>query len=430
MVKKNPRVFIGFCEIAGYNGSLKIGFDELEVDAHFFNLNDHVFSYIGNDVDNSFTRLIKFIDGKVTDRSKGLSVIKFFWMLSYYSCTALLCLWAIPRYDTFIFSFGMSFLRYYDLPVLKFFNKQVIFVYLGSDSRPPYLNRKYYDNSIDFIIKQSQSMKRDIKKVERYADYIINHPPTSHFHERKFVQCLKIGIPTCFKTMHQQAASEANTDSIRILHAPSHSEGKGTDRIRSAISNLEHKGYRIEYVEIVNRPNVEVLLELRRCDFVVDELYSDTIMARFAAEAAFFSKPAIVGGYAEEYDFGTLTAAEIPPVHRCLPEDIEVAIEKLILDVPYRLTLGKSAKEFLDCYWSPRIVAARFLRLIRNDIPDDWLYDPRNIRYLHGWGLTDAQARTLVRRYIEAGGDTALQLDDKPRLVERFREFYNEQACA
>lgn len=419
MVKKHPRVFIGFYEIAGYNGSLKWGFDELGVDAHFFNLNAHLFNYNGAEVDNRFIRLIKFIDGKA---STGVSAMRLFWTLGYRICTALLGLWALPRYDTFIFSFGMSFLRYYDLPVLRFFNKQVIFVYLGSDSRPPYLNRKNYDNSLALIIRQSQSMKRDIKTVEKYADYIINHPPTGHFHERKFVQFMKIGIPTCFKGGEEHTAFTADTGIIRILHAPSH-EGKGTDRIRTAIAALEHKGHRIEYVEIINRPNAEVLLELSRCDFVVDELYSDAIMARFAAEAAYFSKPAIVGGYAEEYDFGTVTAEEMPPVHRCLPEDIEAAIEKLICDVPYRLALGESAREFLNHYWSPCAVAARFLRLISNDIPDDWLYDPRNIRYLHGWGLTDKQARTLVRRYMEAGGDTALQLDDKPRLVERFREF-------
>ena len=429
MAIKNPRVFIGFYEIAGYNGSLKRGFDELGVDAHFFNLNDHLFSYNGTEVDNRFIRLIKFIDGRAAGGSNRLSAMRSFWMLCYRICTVLLGLWALPRYDTFIFSFGMSFLRYYDLPVLKFFNKQVIFVYLGSDSRPPYLNRKNYDNSLAIIIRQSQSMKRDIKTVERYADYIINHPPTGHFHEREFVQFMKIGIPTCFKAAEEHAASAADAGTIRILHAPSH-EGKGTDRIRNAVANLELKGYRIEYVEIINRPNAEVLLELRRCDFVVDELYSDTIMARFAAEAAFFSKPAIVGGYAEEDDFGTITTDEMPPVHRCLPEDIEAAIEKLICDVPYRLALGESAKEFLDRQWSPRVVAARFLRLISNDIPDDWLYDPRNIRYLHGWGLTDEQARTLVRRYIEAGGTSALQLDDKPRLVERFREFSCGQGCA
>lgn len=428
MANKKPRVFIGFYEIAGYNGSLKRGFDELGVDAHFYNLNDHLFSYNGAEVDNRFIRLIKLIDGKAAGCSTGSSALRPVWLLGYRICTALLGLWALPRYDTFIFSFGMSFLHYYDLPVLRFFNKQVIFVYLGSDSRPPYLNRKNYDNSLTLVIRQSQSMKRDIKMVERYADYIINHPPTGHFHERKFVQFMKIGIPTWFRGVEEHAASAADTGVIRILHAPSH-EGKGTDRIRSAIASLEQKGYRIEYVEIINRPNAEVLLELRRCDFVVDELYSDTIMARFAAEAAFFSKPAIVGGYAEEYDFGTVTADEIPPVHRCLPEDIEAAIEKLICDVPYRLALGRSAKEFLDRQWSPRAVAARFLRLISNDVPADWLYDPRNIRYLHGWGLTDEQARTLVRRYIDAGGVSALQLDDKPRLAERFGDFSCGQGC-
>lgn len=428
MVKKSPRVFIGLCEIAGFNGSLKMGLDELGVDAHFINLSDHDFNYDGNFVDNFFTRLIKFFDKKRSDSFKGFIFIRCFWMLFYYTCTVLLCIWAIPRFNTFIFLFGKSFLRYYDLPVLKFFHKQVIFVYLGSDSRPPYLNRKSNDNSFSFIIKQSRTIKRNVNKVERYADYIINHPPTSHFHERKIVQFMKIGIPTGFKAMEQQATTIANADVIRILHAPSHSEGKGTDRIRDAIGNLENKGYRIEYVEIINRPNAEVLSELRRCDFVVDELYSDAIMARFAAEAAFFSKPAIVGGYAKEYDLGTLTADEIPPVHHCLPEEIEAAIEKLILDEPYRVTLGKRAKEFLDGHWAPRVVAARFLRLIRNDVPDDWFYDPQNVRYLHGWGMPSDLARENMKKYLATGDLPALFLADKPDLERLFVEFAHSES--
>ena len=84
---------------------------------------------------------------------------------------------------------------------------------------------------------------------------------------------------------------------IRILHSPSSPEVKGTYLIRQAINALKAKGYPIDYVEIMGKPNTVVIAELEKCDFIVDQLYSDTPMSGFATEAAFFGKTAVVGGY-------------------------------------------------------------------------------------------------------------------------------------
>ncbi|MBU5613378.1 glycosyltransferase [Geomonas azotofigens] len=420
MAHKKPRILIGLCEIAGYNGSLQSGFEALGVRADFYDLSCHAFAYQGTRVENPLVSLIRRLDG-MANSNRGAAA-RFPWLVLYYFCTALLCLWTLPRYDSYIFTFGRSFLRCYDLPLLKFLGKQVIFIYLGSDSRPPYLNRKSHELDVTAIWRQTRAVKLCVRRVERWADYIVNHPPTSHFHERKVVQFMKMGIPTWFAPPPPSSAPGAS-EGVRILHAPSHSEGKGTDRIREAIANLRKKGHRIDYVEITNRPNAEVLHELERCDFVVDELYSDTLMARFASEAAFFGKPAVVGGYAQEKDLGTLTALEIPPVHHCSPAQIEAAIEKLVVDEAYRTDLGRRAKEFLGRQWSSRVVAERFLRLINNEAPTEWFFDPAELRYLYGWGMPDELARQSLRRYLSQGGEAALCLDDKPELVRRFREF-------
>jgi hypothetical protein len=423
MVKMSQRVFIGLNEISGYNTSLVKGFKKIGVDAHFFDLSDHPFNYENNRVNNLLLKAIRFFGAKSSGSHPKSRLIGRLWTACRLITTFYLFIWALTKFDTFIFTFGRSFFRNYDLPILKYFDKQLIFVYLGSDSRPPFINRKCHDDSLGVTVKNSLAIKESIKKVERYADYIINSPTSGHFHEKKFLQFMKIGIPTYIRVAERKIVSDANDDTIRILHAPSHIEGKGTGEIRKAIDNLKNKGHHIKYVEIINLPNSDVLFELSRCDFVIDELYSDTIMARFAAEAAFFSKPAIVGGYAKGADFGTLTAEETPPVHHCFPEEIESAVEKLIIDIPYRTTLGIRAKEFLDSSWKPEEVAARFHRLIRNDVPADWYFDPADICYLHGWGITEAKARTYLHSYLSACGCSALQLDDKTSLLARFEKF-------
>jgi len=270
--------------------------------------------------------------------------------------------------------------------------------------------------------------KKIIMLIEKYADVIVDNPPTSHLHERKVVCSGRIGFPV---SLDYGVIPESRTDDqvIRILHAPSHMEGKGTEQIRTAIKNLQNKGYAIDYVEIINKPNSFVLKQLSGCDFIVDELYSDAIMAGFATEAAFFGKPAVVGGYATIGDMGNLPEECIPPVHHCHPDHVEQAIEKLIIDKSYRVDLGFRAKQFLDRYWTARSVAERYLRLLKGDYPDDWLYDPKDIRYLHGWGLNEKFLKENIRAVLSTGGREALQLSDKPVLEQMYLDFaFSEKA--
>ncbi len=121
---------------------------------------------------------------------------------------------------------------------------------------------------------------------------------------RPFVNYFRIGMPrprsqqvemTADSEDHYEARSALRP--TRILHAPSHPRAKGTDRIRLAVESLRSKGYEIEYTELTNAANAEVLAHLHECDFVIDQLYSDTPMATFAAEAADVGRPSVVGGY-------------------------------------------------------------------------------------------------------------------------------------
>jgi hypothetical protein len=102
---------------------------------------------------------------------------------------------------------------------------------------------------------------------------------------------------------------------------------------------------------------------------------------------------------------------------------MEAAIETLIVDTAYRHELGAKAKQFAETNWAPKAVAARYLRLIHGDVPADWLFDPRQLRYLHGCGLPEARTKELVREVIACGGVDALQLQDKPELERLFVEF-------
>src|SRR5206468_9989151 len=151
----------------------------------------------------------------------------------------------------------------------------------------------------------------------------------------------------------------------------------------------------------------------------------DVSMAGFAAEAAMFGKPAIVGTYAKEDLERPFhhTQMGMPPVHLCHPEGIEMAIEKLIVDKEYRLELGGNAREFVQDNWTAKKVAERYLRLIEGSIPQDWVCDPQDIRYMHGACLPEERVKRLLRAVVEEGGKAALQLSDKPELERLLLQF-------
>jgi hypothetical protein len=198
---------------------------------------------------------------------------------------------------------------------------------------------------------------------------------------------------------------------------------KGTSQIIEILTRLRNKGHEIELVQIQGMPNEVVLQELARCDFIVDQLYSDSPMAAFATEAALFGKPAVVGGYFAEGIEKCIEPADFPPSLYVEPDDLEMAIERLIVDTEFRLRLGKQARQFVLTRWCPMGVAGRYLQLLNDDIPSDWWCDPDRVDYLSGCGLPRVRSKLLVGLLLKHYGASALQVQDKPYLERDLVEF-------
>lgn len=424
------KIFIGLTEVSGYYSGLKKGFDELGVKAEFVSLHTHPFNYGEIKGQSLIPMLARYcVTKRVSLPPHSLS--RAFWLLMVLATRIILFIWAVSKFDVFILGGGSSFFRFLDLRILKFFNRKIMYVFHGTDSRPAYIdgffegiessNNKISELALSTYLKSTQRRKYEVSIIEKYADYIISHPGYAQYLKRPFVSFLSIGVPRI--GMSNASLPTEIKSHITILHSPSQMAGKGTKQIREAISRLQEKGYKIKYVEIAGRPNSEVLVHLQQCDFVVDQVYSDTPMAGFVAEAAFYGKPAVVGGYYSAKIKNDIPSKYVPPSLFCRPESIEQAIEKLCTDLNYRQKLGLEAKEFVESNWSAKVVASRFIQLINGEAPEDWLINPINIDYLLGCGLQENTIRLIIKSLLESYGNKALQLSDKPDLEKMFVEF-------
>jgi hypothetical protein len=237
---------------------------------------------------------------------------------------------------------------------------------------------------------------------------------------------LALGLPFSEKTDYRPSISvmlPTRHSSIRILHSPSHSAAKGSPLILNAIKSLRDKGYSIEFVLLHGKPNEEVMVEIQCCDFVVDQVYSDFPLAGFATEAAWFGKPAVVGGYAFDYLKTLVPEGMWPPSKTCHPDQIEQAIESLIVNPEERLRLGAEVQMFVRDKWNAAEVARRYLRIIEGDIPGEWWLDPHSVTYLEGAGQPIERTKENIRQMVEQFGVESLQLSHRPDLEQAFLNF-------
>jgi glycosyltransferase involved in cell wall biosynthesis len=420
----HPRIFIGLTDIAGYYSNLKYGFDSLGIKSVFINSEKNAFKYIitGNP---EWANLVNKLFERIRYIPRSNLLFKGLRVLLKIILKCILFPFILSSYDVFLFGFNSTFLNYLDLPILKFFKKKIIYVFNGSDSRPPYLNGNFKNFSRNYIINLSKKKKKTINTIERYVDHLINIPPQAHFHERKFISALVLGLPFASKHPVPAKANQDRTKNVRILHAPSNPKIKGTKIIRKIIKHLKSANYQIEYKEVSNVSNSKVIELINWCDFVVDELYSDTPLAGFSTEAAYFGKPAIVGSYYATMIKSDIDSKNIPPSVFCHPDDVKKNIIDLIENKAKRESLGKKARYFVQNNWAPRIVASRYLKIINNDIPQEWICDPQNIDYIHGCGISEKKLKFIIKSLIKSKGPDSLFLNDKPHLVAKFIKFIN-----
>jgi len=422
--KSKYSILIGLREVAGYCDNLKKGFDKIGVEAHFLDLGGN--AAYNPSKNPAWINLFNAVGNKLGVHFSHSFFLRFIWMVffqTFFSVPAFII--ALCRYNVFIFCANSSFFYYLELPVLKMFRKKIIYVFLGSDSRPLYISGGIISDvgKIKYYALLTWLQKRVVTIIEYFADACVNHPPQSYFHEKKVISLLCMGLPVNIAGSDARKIQQNETNSINILHAPSKSSVKGSSIFRSIIEKLKAKGYNINYTEVTGVSNAKVLQLIQESDFVLDELYSDSPMAVFATEAAFFGKPAVIGSYYVTKVLGDVPEKFIPPSCFVLPENIESAIEKMIIDKEYRTKLGEKAKAFIDENWLAEHVAENYLKILDGNIPSTWYYDPAALSYLHGAGLPQERAKQNIRLFIEKSGIKSLCLSDKPALEKAMREF-------
>lgn len=407
-------VLVGMGETAGFCTQLTEGLRALGCRAEHLDLIPNPLGYSTNP-SRPAVRLARAL-ARRRGRPGRLSAV---WRTAHRLVLGWLFVHGVIRYDAFVFRAGDSFFALRDLPLLRRLGKRVVVVFFGTDSRPSYLNGAEIEAGIDgeAAARATRAKLRLVRRIEASASDIVCHVLSAQLHRRPAIAFLEIGIP---RSIPEDVPEVDQSDGpVRVLHAPSRSVGKGTELIRAAVERIRKRGVGIELTVLTGRSNAEVLAAIDHADFVVDQLYSDTPMAGFAAEAAARGRPALVGGYGWDELRRHTSPNALPPSALCSPDEFEHLLERLATQQHLRRGLGRSARAFVSQRWAPTAVAERMLVVIDGAAPPSWRFDPASIAYACGVGMSEAATASAVAAVLEAAGPDGLGVADKPLLERR-----------
>lgn len=266
------------------------------------------------------------------------------------------------KYDIFHFHFGASLLSCnIDLPILKLFRKKIIMHYWGSDIRQLDIAEDYTYLSMDelkiiYPDANDDKKREKINMINKYVDAsivgdysLLPYSPNSivikqaiDFSKFVFVGC------------------EAKNKNIKIVHAPSDREKKGTKYIFPVIERLKKEGYNIDFMLIENKTNEEASEIYKEADIVIDQLLGES-HGIFAVESMALGKPVLC-----RIDEKFIEYYPNLPILSTNPDNLYDNLKLLIENPDLRKELGERGRKYAEEVHDSRKIAKQLIELYKS----------------------------------------------------------------
>jgi hypothetical protein len=330
---------------------------------------------------------------------------------------------AVRHRDLLVYLFGRTLFGGLDVRLARAAGVRTVTIYLGSDSRPPWMNGNYLNvaGQVRWPLVRFRTWQtaRRVRFLERHTDVVVCHPATAQLLSRPCVNWLAVGMPV---DQPERSVVSAPADGpLRVVHAPSRRRQKGSDRIEAAMAALAAGGCDLRFTTLTGLQNSEVRRELAGADLVLDELYSDTFLGGIGVEAAAAGVPTLVFGLAADYLRPYAEALGIPHEHYATPDQLDEVLRRAADDPAWRRGLATAVQEYVRTAATPAGVAERIARAADGDVPASWVVDPAEVDYVLGFGMPREVAHRGLRDYVRRYGEAALHLPTGSRALDAVR---------
>ena len=267
----------------------------------------------------------------------------------------------------------LRFLQILEIAILRLRRIPIFVHFQGDDAVQGDLSLQIFDDSIamhvetDYYTGPSDNLKRKrIKWFDEFADAIFCVTPDMKWflpERAKFIPYACTNILDLVPSFQ-----EVSTNSLKVCHAPSDRDVKGTSFILNAVEKLRRDGYAIELQILENLSHDKVLERISDCDVFIDQLHHGWY-GGVAVEAMALGKPVIC--YIREKDLiyvSELMVSDLPIIHSN-PDFIYETLRTLLSQSHSSLVqIGRDSRRFVEAWHDPMKIAGEILSIYRDSI--------------------------------------------------------------
>lgn len=345
----SKKIFIGLNNIANVGLSLKSGFEEIGICADFYSTDKTMHKY--DYPKNSHTQVNRVI-------SSENIVLRYLQLI-------FLMLKLILRYDYFIFLQGSTLLsNFKDVKLLRKSGKKVSVIFAGCDVRVPEIVSKYKWNPCrncpesyqNFVGCKFPEKYEKLKELKKNFEIIFSPDECAGYFEEKYHTYYFPVKDLNFSTL-ESPNNTSRKEVIRIIHAPTNEDYKGSKHIYKAIELLKKK-YKFEYLSVQNLSKEELVQEILKCDLVIDQLIGG-FYGILAVEAMLLQKPVVC--YIRDDIWNKIE--KDCPIYNANPDNLEKILEEILTKPELLNERGKKSRQYALEYHSPKRIAENMLEI-------------------------------------------------------------------
>jgi glycosyltransferase involved in cell wall biosynthesis len=299
------------------------------------------------------------IDLKMKVDDNPVHYYRWWWLMAR---VALTC-------DVLHFNFGSSFLHYYpkrwiypDVSLWRKLGIATFVTFQGCEGRVASyvmgnLEHKFCTNcrSREFCGGGYDDYKLEANSVVgRYFDgvYALNPDIVRCIPSARFMPYVSTDInawqpPEGFDWHHDGP--------VKVVHAPTNREIKGTDAVVSTVESLKAEGLNLELVLVEKIPHNQVRQLYESADLLVDQLLIGWY-GGLAVELMALGKPVVAYIRQEDLRFIPTAMKEDLPIVSANPETLRDTLKELIRDSERRRQIGQRSRAFVEKWHDPKVI--------------------------------------------------------------------------
>lgn len=273
----------------------------------------------------------------------------------------------LREFDVFQFYFGISLtgLSLTDVPILKRFGKQVFFYFCGCDARDSKVTVAKYEFSACkacWPMHCSPNREHAIEVAGRYADGVfVSTPDLLEFVPGSVLLPQPVDldqVDELLASRDREVNLRERGGPVRIAHAPTDRQKKGSDHITAAVERLQADGVDIDLRLHERMTRAELLRNLLDADIIIDQVLIGAY-GMFSVEAMALGVPVVC------YLRDDLRPCypEDPPIVSADPNTLYDVLGKLIADRGSWGDLGWRGQTYARGVHGSQVVADHLARL-------------------------------------------------------------------